>query len=334
MKHVVIKDENLNGWEYGMLRSFERAILNETNGTVVNIPPYTKDRGYLKHFGQSMKRGIYRKYFPKQTFDINADVAWYVLMGPENYRLDLYKGWQNNCKIKILYLYDTLPHQYPTIKRLLSDNSWDILITSFNDAVDDLQKITGREWICIEQAADQSVFQPASIEERVIHFSAYGRRYPAIHEAVMDFCNSNGLYYDYTTHDAKHPTADATELYKQYGWHLSHSLFTFSWPVELTNPQRSGHLRPITCRWFEAAASGTIILGQAPDNHIYDKWLQPGHVIPINSNSTKQEMLTTLEDLWSRRHDLHKVKMQMQKEGLERWTWNERVQRILSYIKK
>lgn len=198
-----------------------------------------------------MKLGIYRKYFPCQEFELQADVAWCILMGPENYQLDLFKNWNIRCKTKILYLFDTLPAQYPLIKRLFSNNIWDILITSFNDAVADLENITGRKWHSIEQAADIDLFKPVPVNDRLIHFSSYGRRYPEVHLAIKDFCVSNGLCYDYTTHDGKHPVVDSTELYRQYAWHLSHSLFTLSWPVELTNPSRAGHLHPITCRWFK-----------------------------------------------------------------------------------
>src|SRR6202022_1237692 len=136
MDHVVIKDTHLNGWEYGMLRSFENAIVKETGAHVFEIPRYEPASKYLHHFGHGMKRGIYRRYFPKQELELKADVAWYILMGPENYRLDLYKNWDTSSKTKILYLFDTLPAQYPLIKRLLRNSAWDILITSFNDAVD------------------------------------------------------------------------------------------------------------------------------------------------------------------------------------------------------
>lgn len=40
MKHLVIKDSQLNGWEYGMLRSFETAIVKETDATQVELPKY------------------------------------------------------------------------------------------------------------------------------------------------------------------------------------------------------------------------------------------------------------------------------------------------------
>lgn len=332
MNHVVIRDTLLNGWEYGMLRSFETAIVRETGAQIIEIPTYASASKHLHHFGHGMKRGLYRRYFPKQELELKADVAWYILMGPENYRLDLYKKWDNACKTKILYLFDTLPSQYPLIKRLLTNSTWDILITAFNDAVDDLEKITGRKWHCIEQAADSDFFQPVPLNERLIHFSSYGRRYPVLHETLKDFCRSNRLYYDYTTHDAKHPVVDAKELYQQYAWHLSHSVFTLSWPVELTNPLRAGHLRPITCRWFEAAASGTVILGRQPVNPAFKEWLGEGMVIDIDPNAEKQTLFKRLEIIWADREDLIKKASQERARKMNGWTWNERVNRILSWL--
>jgi len=46
----------------------------------------------------------------------------------------------------------------------------------------------GRRWHHTDQAVSLSYFEPAPIAERVIHFSAYGRRHPIAHEAVMRFC--------------------------------------------------------------------------------------------------------------------------------------------------
>ena len=332
MNHVVIRDPGLNGWEYGMLRSFESAIVQETGASVFEMPDYTFASKYMHHFSQGMRRGKYRKHFPQQALPIKADIAWCILMGPENYRLDLYKDWAAGCKTKILYLYDTLPAQYPLIKRLFSNTTWDILITAFNDAVDDLEKLTGRKWHCVEQAADATLFQPVPFNEKLIHFSSYGRRYPVLHEVISSFCQANGLYYDYTTHDAKHPVVDAPELYKQYAWHLSHSVFTLSWPVELTNPARAGHLHPITCRWFEAAAAGTAILGRQPANDAFEQWLGTDMVIDIDPTADKSTLYKAVEQAWQQRVALLEKATALSNARRNSWTWNERVQRILSWI--
>ncbi|HTL07862.1 MAG TPA: glycosyltransferase [Chitinophagaceae bacterium] len=330
--HLVIKDKQLNGWEYGMLRSFERAIEEETGAQTVELPQYNINNKYMSHFGHGMKRGVYRKYFPKQPLALKADVAWSILMGPENYRLDLFKGWQYGCRKKVLYIYDTMPFQYPVIQRLFSNDNWDLLITSFNDAAADLEQLTGRKWHSLEQAADRNLFTPVPLQERLIHFSSYGRRYPALHEAIKDFCAARGLYYDYTTHDAKHPTADAKDLYQQYAWHLSHSVFTLSWPVELTNPARAGHLHPITCRWFEAAAAGTVILGKRPANEAFDELLGNQLVVEIDPFASKEVLQEQIEHIWNNRENLHNRAALVREQRLAKLSWNERVNRILSWI--
>lgn len=333
MKHLIIRDANLQGWAYGMLRSFENAIIEETNAGVSVIPDYSMPAKYFRHFGNGMNRGKYRRYFPKDQFNLDCDVAWYILMGPEDYRLDVFKGWNENTGKKILYLYDTFPSQYDLIARIVKDQHWDLLITSFNDAVDDLTRLTRREWICIEQAADRDLFLPVSLENKLIHFSSYGRKETAFHEIVKSFVSAKGLYYDYTTHDVKHPTAEPYELYKQYAWHLTHSLFTFSWPVEITNPARAAHLRPITCRWFEALASGTIMAGAAPANPAFVKQLSPNAVRPFNLNAGKDAMVDQLNTFWNLREKYFEDALKLSDERRHDISWHKRVQTILDHIK-
>lgn len=320
----------MHGWEYGMLRSFEQAIIEETGAETVQIPQYNFAKKYFHHFGHGMRRGKFRQYFPKQSFQVDADIGWYILMGPEDYRLDVFNSWDSQLKLKILYLYDTFPSQYDLIKTLTGKGKWDILITSFNDAVDDLQKITGQKWYSVPQAADRNLFQPAGFHQRLIHFSSYGRRYPALHEAVKQFSEENDLCYDYTTHDAKHPVVNPSELYKQYAWHLNHSLFTFSWPVELTNPVRAGHLHPVTCRWFEALAAGTIVLGKKPANNGFNHMLDENLIIELNPDSSKNDYLQKLAELWGKRETLFQNAQETNRTKAGSITWNERVRDIVS----
>jgi len=330
--HTIIKDSKLNGWEYGMQRCFEKAITEETGATICKIPEYSFLLNYINHFGHGMKRSKFRKHFPKQSWSTTGDVGWYILMGPENYRLDLYKDWDRNLKTKILYLYDTFPSQYSLIKRICKDEPWDILITSFNDAVEDLQKITGRRWHCVEQAADKDIFSQTAFTEKLIHFSSYGRRFPAVHEIVKEFCDQKGLYYDFTTHDGRHPVVDSSELYAQYAWHLNHSLFTFSWPVEFTNPIRAGHLHPITCRWFEALAAGSIILGRKPGNDIFKNWLSEDLVTEFDPTENRQNQLYKLNQIWENREKLYDNAQMIRSKKAHVITWNERVRTIIKLI--
>ena len=315
-----------------MLRSFENAIAGLLNAEIISYPKKTVPAAILNPMQHGMNRAKYRYLLPKTTFNPEADVLWVILMGPENLELDLYKGWQKSAKKKVIYIYDTLPMQMDTIKRLFSNDDFDVCITSFEEAIPALEKVTKRKWYTLAQAAPPELFRSLPIEERLIHFSNYGRRLPLFHNALIEFCRSNNLYYDYTTHDAKHPVADPSELYKQYAWHLNHSLFNVCWPVELTNPQRAGYLRPITGRWFEAGLSGCIIIGKAPDNPSFNTQLDKDMVEYIDPFESKEKIFKRLDQLWENREALLAKQNRIREANKDKWSWESRVNQILEKL--
>jgi len=115
---------------------------------------------------------------------------------------------------------------------------------------------------------------------------------------------SEGLYYDFTTHDFSATTAEPLALYRQFAWHLSHSLFTFCWPVEVTDPARAGDLSPITCRWFEAAAAGAVALGQPPGNPHFRAFFGDNSVTVLTPEAGVNALLHQLEIIWQERFEL------------------------------
>ena len=305
----------------------------QTNATVINIPGYDNNI-LLKKSAHGMRLDKVRSVLPKKTLQVDADVIWFILMGPENHVLDLFSQWDIKAKHRIVYLFDTLPPQYSLVKKLYSNDQFNIRITSFTDAVPDLEGVTGKKWFAIEQAVPENLFAPVPLEKRVIHFSSYGRKLPAFHEVLLEFCKARNLYYDFTTHDARHPTAPEEQLYRQYAWHMSHSLFTISWPVELTNPQRAGNLHPVTCRWFEAAAAGTTVIGRKPGNELFDGMLHPELVVNIDPFAPASEITKRLESIWSAREDYFNAARKIQESNTHRWTWTNRVHRMMEIMEK
>jgi hypothetical protein len=316
-----------------MLRALENEIIRQTNASVVNIPDYDNNI-LLKKSAHGMRLDKVRTVLPKKPLQVDADVVWFILMGPENHVLDLFSQWDIKAKHRIVYIFDTLPPQFNLVKRLYSNDQFNIRITSFPDAVEDLESITGKKWFAIEQAVPEDLFVPVPFEKKVIHFSSYGRKLPVFHDILLEFCKKNNLYYDFTTHDAKHPTAPEEDLYRQYAWHMSHSLFTVSWPVELTNPKRAGNLHPVTCRWFEAAAAGTCIIGQKPGNNTFDEMLHPDIVIDIDPFSAPAEITKRLEFIWSAREQMAEKARRIQESNTGKWTWTERVHRMMQILDK
>jgi hypothetical protein len=331
LKHILLRNSRLKGWEYGMLRAFEDEIVRQTSAEIVEVPYYGKP-AVLNRAGHGMRFEGIRDYLPKQELKLEGDVIWYVLMGPENYELDLFKGWTKNAKHRIVYIYDTLEPQFPVIKKLFSSDDFNIKVTSFNDAKPLLEQITNKNWHVVEQAVPENLFFPVPAEKKVIDLSSYGRRFPAFHDVLLEFCTAHRLYFDYTMHAVKNPTAIESELYRQYAWHLTHSKFTVSWPVELTNPVRAGQLHPITCRWFEAAASATILVGRKPGNSKFDATLAKDLVFELDPFAERSLILKTLETLYRDYDFLQSKADEIRAKNYSRWTWKEKVERILNIM--
>jgi hypothetical protein len=333
LTHVLLRNPRLKGWEYGMLRALEAQIVKQTGAQVIEVPDYGMPK-ITSRVGHNMRFERGRNILPKKSLKVEADVIWYILMGPENYELDLFSEWNVKAKHRIVYIYDTLQPQFPVIQKLFSSDLFNICITSFHDALPYLHQLTGKKWHAIEQAVPASLFQLVAEDKKLIPFSSYGRRYPVFHDTLLEFCKSNHLFYDFTTHDARHPTAPEEDLYRQYAWHLSHSIFTVSWPVELTNPQRAGKLHPITCRWFEAASAGTVIIGRKPGNPLFDELLHPDIVVDLDPFEGKQHLWKTFDRIYADSSRLLETARQVQQSRAHQWTWENRVARMLDLITK
>jgi Glycosyl transferases group 1 len=330
LNHIVLTNPALSGFAYGMLRDFESEILRLTGGEEIVMPKRNLPN-FLEHrLAHGTRYASLRKFVPQINYDLKADVLWVILMGPEDFPLDLFKNWDKNIGTKILYIFDTFESQLPAIRRVLQSAKWHVAITSFHSALPFLTAHTQQQWHAIAQGVKLDRFAPVTKSEKLISFSAYGRRLDNVHRSVQNFCLQTGKYYEYTTTTLPQKNLDPRENYHQYAWHLKHSFFTFSWPVELTNPQRVLTFSPITCRWFEAAASGTVILGQAPKDSEFVKIFGNELVIPIEPDQQDYQYLW--EKIWQERDDYLQSALRVRDKFAESWSWESRVREILKLI--
>jgi hypothetical protein len=314
-----------------MLQALEDEIVKQTNAEKILVPEHTIEASN-KRMEHGRRFQSVRKFLPKKELKVEADVAWHILMSPGDYNLDLFKNWYKNIKYRIVYVFDTLQTTEKALINAFSDDTFNIRITSFNDAVPYMEKITGKKWYSIEQGVPENFFESPDILQRLIPFASYGRRLPAFHEALIEFTNANDLYYDYSTYDGSVKIKFHPYIYQQYSWHLSHSMFNVCWPVEITDKRRAGTLHPITCRWFEAASAGTCIVGKKPGNSYFDTCLHPDLVIDIDPFKERKEILKDLETIWDKRDHFYNVAQQIRQENYQRWTWKNRVERMLKLI--
>ena len=330
-RHVVLSVQGSHGFQYGMLRDFEDEIVRLTGASVVPAPSWEAPEAIRGRLAHGTRYAPLRRLVPRRSgFSVDADVLWLVLMGPESSWLDLYRAWDRHVGYRIVYVYDTFEEQLPALRRLASAARWDLMITSFHGAVPMLQRETGRPWIAVPQGVMLDRFAPVAAEQRTIGVSSYGRRIEPVHRALDRWSDQTSVHYDATVATALNPAVTPAYLYKQYAFHLRHSHFTVAWPVELTNPSRAGSFSPVTCRWFEAAAAATTMIGRAPSDPVFTDLFGEGAVIPLDpAAKTEAETREAINSLWDRRLDLLRVAEARRAQRLHRWTWEARVREIL-----
>jgi hypothetical protein len=332
LKHVVLTNSGLRGFEYGSLCDFEDEIIRITGGELQVSPIRKLPRLIDRRIGHGTRYSDLRKLIPKVKHHLKADVLWVVLMGPESFALDLYRKWDQGVGLKILYLFDTMENQLPSIRRVLGSTTWDYTFTSFRGAVPFLEEQTQRRWLVAPQGVKLERFRPAPLEERLIGFCAYGRRLKKIHESIKEFCAATGKHYEYSTAASLQPQIDPRENHEMYAWHLGHTIFNFNWPVELTHPTRVRTFSPITCRWFEAAASGNVIIGLPPTDPTFNDIFGKDLVIPICETGNADALKKLWEKLWEER-ECHLARALERRERLaHKWSWESRIREILGIV--
>lgn len=332
LNHVVLTDTTLRGPEYGVLRDFEDEVVRITRGQRIASPKRKLPGFVQRRIAHGTRLSGIRAWVPPARCELKADVLWVILMGPEAFTLDLFHDWERAAGFKILYLFDTMEKQLPSIRRVLQSARWDLTVTSFQGAIPFLEEHTQREWHCVPQGVKLERFHPADASRKVIDFCAYGRRLEKIHNSIKQDCFSTGKQYDYTIAASLQNQLDPVDCYQIYSWHLAHAIFNFCWPVEVTHPERVLSFSPITCRWFEAAASGNVIVGQAPQDPGFTQLFGPNLVVPINRLAGEDDLLALWHNLWQNRH-LHLQSAWERRAALaHKWSWESRVLEILKLI--
>jgi hypothetical protein len=332
LRHVVLTVPDSHGFEYGTVRDLEDEIVRLTGARVVPMPSYAPP-GFVKdHLSHGTRWAPLRRLAPPRAdFAVDADVLWLVLMGPEASWLDLYRGWDRKVGTRIVYVFDTFAGQRDSLRRLTGAARWDVAATAFHGAVPMLERETGRAWAAVPQGVKLDRFPPAPTAERLIAMSSFGRSIPAVREAVDRFCDEEHLHHEVSIAASPKPEISPRYLYKQYAWHLCHSFFTFSWPVELTHPARAGAFSPVTCRWFEAAAAATTLVGRPPSDPIFAELFGEGAVVPFDpAPRTPGEAREALASLWARREELLEAALARRAALSARWTWEARVREMMA----
>ena len=212
------------------------------------------------------------------------------------------QNWEQQCKYSVCWI-DEIWLASLEVNRSLCENilsKFDFIFTGCQGSVKRLQEIVHKPCCYIPPGVDMLKFIPkASAPERDIDIYSMGRRPNILHQKLLALKESKGITYRY---DGLSSSALYVKDYRVHRDNLreslqkSRSFLVFPSKFDVLN-QTHGQVE-FGFRFFEGAASGTVLIGDIPDSETFKEIFHwEDAVIPLPDNTDDlYRMLGTLDE--------------------------------------
>jgi hypothetical protein len=205
--------------------------------------------------------------------------------------LDLYDVgpcamWRSKARVSICLIDEMYASDVPRLGDLLKIlKRFDHILVGQPGTIEALSSATGRPCHYLAPSTDTLKFCPyPAAPERVIDFYAMGSCPPETHKALLRMADAGDWFYMYDT---------ASNCPVSYADHRSHladvikrSRFFLAKTARWHDPVRTGGQVALGFRYFEGAAGGTVLIGDAPSDESFNESLGwTDSVIPLPKDS-------------------------------------------------
>jgi glycosyl transferase family 1 len=212
----------------------------------------------------------------------------------ELFALAAVPGWRRRCRRAACFINEAWAHTLPGyLLELLAE--FDHVFLGVRNCVDEVAAVTGRPCSYLPFAVDVLRFTPLpGGPSRVVDVCNIGRRSAATHDALLSLARERGLFYYYDTvaasgADRRQRTFrvdDAREHRLLLAGLLRRSRYFIANRGRVNEPEFTRGHDEISSRFYEGAAAGTVMLGEAPRTPEFERqfgW--PDAVIPLPFDS-------------------------------------------------
>jgi hypothetical protein len=190
----------------------------------------------------------------------------------ELYSLAFIPNWRRRCRKAACFITEIGSDELPKyLLELLS--AFDHVFLGQYHRVQDVARITGVPCTYLPFAVDVPRFAPASPDlPRPIDVCNIGRRSPVTHQALLDDAERRRSFYYYDTvaasgSDLKQRTFRVDNPHEHRGMLatiLKHSRYFIANRSYVNKPELTAGRDEISARFYEGAAAGTVMIGEAP----------------------------------------------------------------------
>jgi len=246
--------------------------------------------------------------------------------------LNAISGWQSKCGTTLCYVDELYAadlaayrHWLPALAR------FDHVVLGMRGSLAAVERAIGKRCHYVPVGIDALRFTPhPNPPPRVVDVYSIGRRWPRMHESLLSYASTTGSFYVF---DAMVGVADvSTTCHVEYRRALANvakrSRHFVVGPAKLAVDETCGQ-QELGYRFFEGAAAGAVMIGQAPDCAAFKElfgW--PDSVVPLKPDGS--DVVETLESLRAQPDRLEEMSRRNAREALLRHDWVYRWMQILA----
>lgn len=305
-----IDDVDLIGLDMGWGANFQESWLR--------IPLYHDVSGKLILANPGLKKvRLNRDY---DVFIAVCDTYWDLPY------INAIERWRDHCKISICWINEMWAADVPNYKYWLHAlKQFDYVFTGLKGSVSALSQATNRACHWLPGAVDALRFSPfPEAPARVMDVYSIGRRYEGIHGELVKAAEQRGFFY---VHDTLENFANAEVQDHRQHRNLFANLAKRSRHFTVA-AAKAGALETegqveIGNRYYEGAAAGTVMIGDAPDCEAYRElfgW--PDAVVQVRPDGS--DLMAVLGDLNSDPERMAAISRRNATEALRRHDWSHR----------
>ncbi|HVX77198.1 MAG TPA: glycosyltransferase [Bradyrhizobium sp.] len=270
---------------------------------------------------------------PKISVKKRYDILFTVCGHPQDLIMfNAVSNVKDNCAISVCLLDELWIREIPLRTHFLKILAkFDVVMLYYSQTAKPLSETIGRRCVFMPPGVDAISFCPyPTPPQRVIDVLSIGRRSEITHQRLLDMVRKDGLFY---LHDsiAGIQTINSREHRALFANCAKRTRYFIVNPGIIDQPERRGNQIEIGNRYFEGAASGTIMVGERPNNEAFQTLFDwPDAVTQLPYNSTDIDLV--IKDLDRDPERQERIRRTGVLEALKKHDWAYRWEKILETV--
>lgn len=278
-------------------------------------------------FHDDISRGIKRENLEIKPVQLTKDYDLFIAV--VNFLWDIpyinaIEDWKDRCKVSACWIDEIWAAEIPKYKHWLHVLSqFNYVFVALKGSVSALSRAINRPCYWLPGGIDALRFSPfPDPPTRVVDIYSVGRRHEGIHRALLKAADRGQLFYlhDTVANLANTEARGHREHRNLFANIAKRSRYFIVAPAKMDHPDETAGQIEVGYRYFEGAASGTVMIGDIPSSDAYQELFDWSEVV-FQIQSDGSDIMSFLKDLGSDSERMAAIGRRNVEETLRRHDW-------------